>query len=77
MMTAWFTHQDVGAANEQAYRIRAYSAASWHCLMAGYGTFPAQEKMQAPPDNLRAADMGEVERILSVSAENFTALHSC
>lgn len=77
MMTAWFTHQDVGAANEQAYRIRAYSAASWHCLMAGYGTFPAQAKMQAPPDNLRAADMAEVERILSASAENFTVLPSC
>lgn len=76
MMTAWFTHQDVGAANEQAYRIRAYSAASWHCLMAGYGTFPRREKMQAPPDTLRSADMAEVERIISVSAENFAALHS-
>lgn len=76
MMTAWFTHQNVGAANEQAYRIRAYSAASWHCLMAGYGTFPAQEKMQAPPDTLRAADMEQVEQILSASAKNFTTLQS-
>ena len=74
MMTAWFTHQDIAAANERAYPQRPYSAASWHCLMAGYGTFPAAEKMQAPPANLRAAEMADVGRILTASAKNFTVL---
>ncbi len=75
MMTAWFTHQDIAGANQQAYPLQPYSAASWHCLMAGYGTFPAPEKMQPPPENLRAADLAEVDRILSASAANFAALH--
>ena len=76
MMTAWFTHQDIGAANEQAYPKRPYSTASWHCLMAGYGTFPPQEKMQAPPAGIRAADMDEVGRILSASARNFAPIQN-
>lgn len=73
MMTAWFTHQDMGAAIDQAYGQRYYSNASWNCLMAGYGTFPAVNKVQPLPDNIRTINLAELDRILTASAMNFRA----
>ncbi len=75
MMTAWFTGEDLGKANAkaygQAYGQEYYSTASWHCLFAGYGTFPDPTKMQPLPEQARGEDMAKVERIISASAENF------
>lgn len=72
MMTAWFRQQDLLAANDEAYGgNRYYANASWHCLFAGLGTFPPKEKMQPPPGDVRPADLGEVQRILDISLENF------
>ena len=48
MMTAWFRREDIAAANEAAYNGKNYYAsASWHCLFAGYGTFPARSTQSA------------------------------
>ncbi|MCH2487604.1 MAG: tryptophan 7-halogenase, partial [Erythrobacter sp.] len=45
MMTAWFRGEDLMAANDAAYDGRRYYAnASWHCLFAGYGTFPEAKR---------------------------------
>lgn len=75
LMTAWFTHADMPAA---VARIcgpgGAYSSASWHCLFAGYGQFPAAEKMRPLPSGVRAANLAEVERILAACARNFPPL---
>ncbi len=71
MMTAWFTHKDVGACNAEVFDQQYYSNASWHCLFAGYGTFPPAEKVQPLPQQLKAADMESVQNTLSVSATNF------
>ncbi|MGB3167530.1 MAG: tryptophan halogenase family protein [Alteraurantiacibacter sp.] len=71
MVTAWFTHKDMAAANAAAYRIPAYAPLSWHCLMAGYGTFPPVAKMQALPPNARAADVAETRAMLEACARNF------
>ncbi|MCP5396035.1 MAG: tryptophan 7-halogenase [Sphingomonadaceae bacterium] len=74
MMTAWFTHQDIGAANAQAYPVQAYSSMSWHCLFAGYGTFPPEAKMAPLPPGAQAADLAQVQAMLEACARNFSGL---
>ncbi len=75
MMTAWFTQADLAEANRAIYGAEpAYSPMSWHCLFAGYGTFPPPEKMQAPPPGLPVANREETRAMLAACAENFTAL---
>ncbi|ABC62729.1 tryptophan halogenase family protein [Erythrobacter litoralis] len=72
MMTAWFRHQDIHAANDEAYGGKRYYAnASWHCLFAGYGTFPPQERMEAVPEGIRPADPAEARAMLEACAQNF------
>ncbi|WP_120076302.1 tryptophan halogenase family protein [Aurantiacibacter odishensis] len=73
MMTAWFTHQDMAAANRQNYAVPAYAPMSWHCLFAGYGTFPPPEKMQPLPPGAKPADLGKVSAMLDACARNFAA----
>nr|WP_202131590.1 tryptophan halogenase family protein [Aurantiacibacter rhizosphaerae] len=74
LMTAWFTHKDIAEANRQAYAQPAYSAASWHCLFAGYGTFPPTAKMQPLPAGVAAPDRDNVDSMLQACAANFPAL---
>ncbi|MFZ1742271.1 MAG: tryptophan 7-halogenase, partial [Pontixanthobacter sp.] len=74
MMTAWFTHEDMGAANAKTYPAPAYSQTSWHCLLAGYGSFPPAEKMHPLPENLQAGDADGVRKMLNSCAKNFSKL---
>lgn len=72
MMTAWFTHEDISAANHALYGDNpAYSAMSWHALFAGYGTFPPPEMMQPLPPQIPAADAAATSSLLAACAENF------
>lgn len=74
MMTAWFTHEDIGTANAALNGITpAYPAMSWHCLLAGYGTFPPEEKMVDLPQDVAAADGQAVRAMLDACARNFAA----
>ncbi|GAA4035319.1 tryptophan halogenase family protein [Parerythrobacter jejuensis] len=74
MMTAWFRHQDINAANDEAYGGKRYYAnASWHCLFAGYGTFPPKDKMQPVPEGIHAADPAQMRAMLDACASNFPA----
>lgn len=72
MMTAWFTHGDIAEVNAASARVPAYTSMSWHCLFAGYGTFPEQEKMQPLPDGAPAADHESVKRMLQACSLNFS-----
>lgn len=73
MMTAWFTHQDIAAANRALYgEVPAYSAVSWQCLFAGYGTFPPAEKTMPLPTHVAAADVSASAALIAASAENFS-----
>lgn len=72
MMTAWFRHEDIAAANDAAYdRRRYYASASWHCLFAGYGTFPPQAKMQPLDPGQRAADIEGTRAMVDACLANF------
>ena len=69
MMTAWFTKTDMAEALRQIYGSgSAYSLGSWHCLFAGYGTFPKLAKDHLPPPPID----GPVEMILARSVLNFS-----
>lgn len=73
MMTAWFTHEDIAAANAALNgEAPAYSPMSWHCLFAGYGTFPPREKMVPLAPGVLAADPAATATMLAACAENFT-----
>ncbi len=75
MMTAWFTHRSLAEANDAAYPQRYYSDASWHCLFAGYGSFPPGDRMRPVPggvDGVGDCDMGRIDSTLIACAENFS-----
>ncbi|WP_017671953.1 tryptophan halogenase family protein [Blastomonas sp. AAP53] len=72
MMTAWFTHQDMASANAAAYGDPHYSEMSWHCLFAGYGTFPPPAKVQPLPLGAKAGNMDAVTALLEACSNNFT-----
>jgi len=40
ILTCWFMGQDLAVEIDRQAIAQYYSAASWHCLLAGYGTFP-------------------------------------
>lgn len=71
VMTAWFTGADLTATIHDLDIARYYSSLSWHCLLAGYGTFPSQEKLVASLDGLQLADMARMEKFISGCARNF------
>lgn len=74
MMTAWFMQKDIAAANIETYQTPHYAPMSWHCLFAGYGTFPPEAKMRPRPAELAAPPLAEAETILAASASNFAPL---
>ena len=72
MMTAWFRHEDISAANDAAYgQRRYYASASWHCLFAGYGTFPPAAKMQPLPPGQPAANIEGTRGMIDACLTNF------
>ena len=72
MMTAWFRREDIAAANDAAYGgKRYYGSASWHCLFAGYGTFPDPAKSAAQRGGLAPGDIDGVKGMLEACLMNF------
>lgn len=55
ILTCWFTGQDLVAEIARQDIGGYYSAISWHCLLAGYGTFPEDARMRAVPGGDRMA----------------------
>ena len=68
IFTCWFTGGDLAEEVQRQGIDRIYSPASWHCLMAGYGNFPAAGKLVKPA---RAIDLDEVDRFVAGCASNF------
>lgn len=71
LMSAWFTGADMAALVEQTGIARYYSAISWHCLMAGYGTFPDDDRLVAPGPDIERIDMARIDDFLDRCALNF------
>ena len=71
LMTCWFRGEDLTAEIARQDIARYYPPLSWHCLMAGYGTFPDDAKMQPPEPGLPLADMAGIDRFIAGCAMNF------
>jgi flavin-dependent dehydrogenase len=73
VMTSWFSGSDLAEEIANLDIGRYYSALSWHCLLAGYGTFPPQDKLAASSDGLKLANMAEIDSFVDRCALNFSS----
>ncbi len=71
MMTCWFTGEDIGAEIARLNIGHYYAPLSWHCLFAGYGTFPADAKLRPAEAGLPVANLTEVDDFITRCATNF------
>ncbi len=71
LMSCWFTGGDLGAEINEQDIARYYSPLSWHCLLAGYGTFPDPAKIKPPGDDITHFDLAEVDDFIRRCALNF------
>jgi hypothetical protein len=71
LMTCWSTAGDLVKEVAQQGVPSGFSAASWHCMLAGYGNFPPRERLKAPAPAGQYADMAAIERFISACAQNF------
>ncbi len=77
MMTAWFTGKDIEAEIAKLGIDQYYSAISWHCLFAGYGTFPAAQKLRPLPGGEQPAHAEKIGDFLSRASLNFSDHREC
>lgn len=71
LMTCWSTAGDLVKEVAQQGVPSGFSAASWHCMLAGYGNFPLRERLKAPAPAGQYADMAAIGRFISACAQNF------
>jgi tryptophan 6-halogenase len=71
ILTCWFTGQDLGAEIAAQDIGRYYAPLSWHCLLAGYGTFPADDKIGPVGANVEQFDMAEMDGLVRGWGQHF------
>jgi 2-polyprenyl-6-methoxyphenol hydroxylase-like FAD-dependent oxidoreductase len=72
VMTSWFRGEDLSVAIAKLDIAKYYSSLSWHCLLAGYGTFPDDSKITPPGNDIQLLDMAQMDDFLRRCALNFT-----
>lgn len=74
ILTCWYTGGDLAQEVDRQGIGKYYAALSWHCLLAGYGVFPADEKLKplgASPVSGGVADCSEIGKFLDRCALNY------
>ena len=71
VMTSWFRCDDLGATVAELGIGKYYASLSWHCLFAGYGTFPADAVIAPPGDDIDVHDLTKIDDFLRRCAMNF------
>ena len=69
VMTAWFTGADLAAEVDAQGIAGYYAPISWGALLAGYGTFPADDRLRAAPAGAFA--MAGVDDFIARCGSNF------
>jgi tryptophan 6-halogenase len=72
VMTSWFRGEDLNATIAELDIGKYYSSLSWHCLLAGYGTFPDDTKIKPSGDDIERIDMAHIDDFMRRCALNFT-----
>lgn len=75
LLQAWFDRQDIVQEIARTQGNSHFSAASWHCLLAGYGAFPPLAPNQPGTGDLYLES--GVERFLNGCALNFRRHDEC
>ncbi len=71
ILTSWFTGNDLEAEINRQGIANYYAPISWHCLLAGYGTFPKDAVIRpAEPAALRH-DLAAIDDFIARCALNF------
>lgn len=69
MLGAWFRGEDLRPRIRKQLNGNTWGDLPWHCLLAGYGCFPKDERLQpAPP---RASDLSRVDEFIRRCSLNF------
>ncbi len=71
IMTCWFSGGDLAAEIAKQNIGRFYAPLSWHCLLAGYGTFPADAKITPPGDDIEQFDLIQIDDFIRCCGLNF------
>jgi flavin-dependent dehydrogenase len=72
VMTSWFRGEDLSGTIAQLNIGKYYGSLSWHCLLAGYGTFPDDNKMNMPSEDIKILNMNEIDDFIRRCGINFT-----
>lgn len=71
LMTCWFKGGELDVEVRQQGISKYYAPLSWHCLFAGYGTFPEQHMLFPPEPDLPLADMQRIDDFVRRCCLNF------
>ena len=71
IITAWFTGADLEEEVMRQDIAPYYPPLSWHCMLAGYGNFPDNSRLQPPGPDIVPVDMDDIERFVAGCAMNF------
>ncbi len=72
IISCWFKCQDLTHEINEQNISGYYTSLSWHCLLAGYGTFPDDSKISPPGTDIQMVDMAEMSTFLHGCALNFS-----
>jgi tryptophan 6-halogenase len=72
IMTTWFTGKDLAQEISSQGIEKYYTALSWHCLLAGYGTFPDDKKLLPPDNNIEKYDVAQIDNFIRRCGLNFS-----
>ncbi len=71
VLTSWFRGMDLNATIAELGIAKYYASLSWHCLLAGYGTFPDDANIKPPGDDIEHVDIEGIGEFLRRCALNF------
>lgn len=71
LMTSWFRGEDLTDTIAQLNIGKYYGSLSWHCLLAGYGIFPADNKISTPGNDIQKLDIEQMDDFIRRCGMNF------
>lgn len=71
ILQTWHDGQDLLPELQRQQIERYYAAASWHCLLGGYGQYPPRERLIPPSAKAARYDMARIHDFISRCALNY------
>ena len=71
ILQCWISNGDLTREVANQDISKYYSSMSWHCLLAGYGSFPREEKLQPAPADVNRFDLATIKDFVRRCALNF------